>query len=97
MQIKPNASLLFELTRIPRVGLRGKVSHKSKGVDRESRRATEALSFHNLRVTLLHEAVISQVTVQQWAAHDSEDVHSLYIKLGKEASQKVSDALPPLK
>ncbi len=80
-------------------GVRKKVSHKSKGVGREGRRATEALGFHNLRVTaitLLHEAGIPQATVQQWVGHDSEDVHRLYIKLGKEASQKASDALPQI-
>jgi len=78
-------------------GLRKKVSHKSKGVGREGRRKTEAIGFHNLRVTavsLLHEAGIPQATVQEWVGHDSEDVHRLYIKLGKEASQKASDALP---
>ena len=80
-------------------GLREKVSHKSKGVGREGRRKTEAIGFHNLRVTavsLLHEAGIPQATVQEWVGHDSEDVHRLYIKLGKEASQKASDALPKI-
>lgn len=81
------------------VGLRAKVSHDSKGVGREGRRTTEAIGFHNLRVTaitLLHEAGIPQATVQEWVGHKSDDVHRLYIKLGKEASQKASNALPKI-
>jgi len=79
------------------LGLKKKVSHKSKGVGREGKRESEAIGFHNLRVTaitLLHEAGIPQATVQGWVGHNSEEVHRLYIKLGKEASQKASNALP---
>lgn len=81
------------------IGLKQKVSHKSKGVGREGKRVAEGVGFHNLRVTaitLLHEAGIPQATVQGWVGHESEDVHRLYIKLGKEASQKASDALPKI-
>lgn len=75
------------------------MSHKSKGVGREGKRVAVGVGFHNLRVTaitLLHEAGIPQSTVQGWVGHESEDVHRLYIKLGKEASQRASDALPKI-
>lgn len=81
------------------VGLKKEVSHRSKGIGIDGKRSTEVIGFYNLRVTaitLLHEAGIPQATVQGWVGHDSEDVHRLYIKLGKEASQKASDALPKI-
>lgn len=80
-------------------GLREPVSHKSKGVGREGKRTSHQLGFHCLRataITLLHEAGIPQATVQEWVGHNSEDVHRLYIKLGKEAAEKASNALPKI-
>jgi len=81
------------------VGLKKKVSHKSKDLGREGRRVLAGVGFHNLRVTaitLLHEAGIPQATVQGWVGHESEEVHRLYIKLGKQASKRASDALPKI-
>lgn len=80
-------------------GLREPVSHKSKGIGREGKRASSGLGFHCLRVTavtLLHEAGIPQATVQEWVGHNSPEVHRLYIKLGKQAGEKASNALPKI-
>ena len=80
-------------------GLREPVSHKSKGIGRDGKRTSQGLGFHCLRVTavtLLHEAGIPQATVQEWVGHSSSEVHQLYIKLGKEAGTKASNALPQI-
>ncbi|MGE9267979.1 MAG: tyrosine-type recombinase/integrase, partial [Verrucomicrobiales bacterium] len=77
-------------------GLRPRQAHVSKGKGRDSERDKNALSFHCLRataVTMLHEAGIPAATVQEWIGHDSEEVHKVYVKIGREQLQRASSAL----
>ena len=82
-------------------GLREKKSHK-KAVDgegRSARREGNALSFHSLRrtaATLLHEAGVPALMAQEMIGHDSEEVHRLYVNVGRDAMEKAAAALPEL-
>ena len=86
---------------LAQAGLREKKSHK-KAVDgegRSARRESNALSFHSLRrtaTTLLHEAGVPAAVTQELIGHDSEEVHRLYVNVGREAMEKAAAALPEL-
>jgi integrase len=78
-------------------GLREKKSHEGTGVGRDSRREVNELSFHSLRrtaTTLLHEAGIPAAVAQTLIGHDSEQMHEIYVSVGREALKKAVAALP---
>ncbi|MGJ8724472.1 MAG: tyrosine-type recombinase/integrase [Roseibacillus sp.] len=78
-------------------GLREKVSHRATKNGRDRVRQASKLSFHSLRVTavsFLHAQGIPAAVVQEWVGHDSVDVHRVYVRLGDEAMEKASAALP---
>ncbi|MDQ8192504.1 tyrosine-type recombinase/integrase [Roseibacillus persicicus] len=78
-------------------GLREKVSHRATKNGRDHVRHASKLSFHSLRVTavsFLHAQGVPAAVVQEWVGHDSVDVHRVYVRLGDEAMQKASAALP---
>ena len=84
---------------LAQAGLREKKSHKKtdRGEGRSARRESNALSFHCLRrtaTTLLHEAGIPAAVAQEMIGHDSEEMHRLYVNVGREAMEKAAAALP---
>jgi len=84
---------------LARAGLREKQSHRSRDIGRSSRREAGALSFHSLRrtaTTLLHEAGVPAAVVQSLIGHDSEEMHQLYIAVGKDALASAAATLPDL-
>jgi integrase len=84
------------------VGLRAKpvsASHRSRGIGHSGRRKINALSFHSLRrtaTTLLHEAGVPSTVAQALVGHDSAEVHSDYIKVGREALRNAVNLFPIL-
>ncbi len=86
---------------LAQAGLRERQSHKAKadGQGRTGKRQSNALSFHSLRrtaTTLLHEAGIPAAVAQELIGHDSEEIHRLYVNVGREAMEKAAAALPAL-
>jgi integrase len=83
-------------------GLRAKpasASHRSRGTGRSGRRRINELSFHSLRrtaTTLLHEAGVPSTVAQALIGHDSEEVHSDYITVGREALRNAVHKFPTL-
>ena len=80
-------------------GIREKQAHRSRGIGRSVQRQAGALSFHSLRrtaTTLLHEAGVPAAVVQSLIGHDSEEVHQLYVAVGKEALASAAARLPDL-
>ena len=62
-------------------------------------RFASVLSFHSLRrtaTTLLHEAGVPAAVVQSLIGHDSEEVHQLYVAVGKDAMASAAAKLPDL-
>jgi integrase len=85
---------------LARAGLREKQSHRSRDIGRSSRRGAGVLSFHSLRrtaTTLLHEAGVPAAVVQSMIGHDSEEIHQLYIAVGKDALATAAATLPDLR
>ena len=86
---------------LAQAGLREKKSHAkaADGGGRSARRESNALSFHCLRrtaSTLLHEAGIPAAVAQELIGHDSEEVHRLYVNVGREAMEKAAAAFPEI-
>ena len=84
---------------LARVGLRENQAHRSRGIGRSAQREAAELSFHSLRrtaTTLLHEAGVPAAVVQSLIGHDSEQVHQLYVAVGKEALASAAARLPDL-
>ncbi|MGA8655133.1 MAG: site-specific integrase [Chthoniobacterales bacterium] len=80
-------------------GIREKQAHRSRGIGRSAQRQAAGLSFHSLRrtaTTLLHEAGVPAAVVQSLIGHDSEEVHQLYVAVGKEALASAAARLPDL-
>jgi integrase len=83
-------------------GLRAKRAprnHRSRGIGHSGRRAINELSFHSLRrtaTTLLHEAGVPSTVAQAVIGHDSEEVHSDYITIGREALRHAVNQFPVL-
>jgi integrase len=83
-------------------GLRANPSsgnHRNRGVGHSGRRRINALSFHSLRrtaTTLLHEAGVPSTVAQALIGHDSEEVHSDYITIGREALRAAVNQFPHL-
>ena len=74
-------------------------SHRSRGIGHSGRRKINALSFHSLRrtaTTLLHEAGVPSTVAQALIGHDSEEVHSDYITVGREALRNAVNLFPTL-
>jgi integrase len=99
-----NASILSGVFSdlLVQAGLRAKPaprSHRSRGIGHSGRRKTNALSFHSLRrtaTTLLHEAGVPSTVAQALIGHDSEEVHSDYITVGREALRAAANKFPTL-
>jgi integrase len=75
------------------------VSHRSRAIGHSGRRKINALSFHSLRrtaTTLLHEAGVPSTVAQALIGHDSEEVHSEYITVGREALRNAVHKFPAL-
>jgi integrase len=84
---------------LAKAGLRERQSHRSRDIGRSSRRDAGELSFHSLRrtaTTLLHEAGVPAAVVQSLIGHDSEEMHQLYIAVGKDALASAAATLPDL-
>jgi integrase len=83
-------------------GLRAKPAprnHRSRGIGHSGRRRINELSFHSLRrtaTTLLHEAGVPSTVAQALIGHDSEEVHSDYITVGREALRNAVNRFPTL-
>jgi hypothetical protein len=74
-------------------------SHRSRGIGHSGRRRINELSFHSLRrtaTTLLHEAGVPPTVAQALIGHDSEEVHSDYITVGREALRSAVNLFPTL-
>ena len=66
-------------------GLRPRLTHQSRGIGRDRKRAGNELSFHSLRhtaVSLLKDAGIPQAVVQELIGHESEAMSALYTHVG---------------
>ena len=84
---------------LAQAGIREKQAHRSRGIGRSAQRQAAGLSFHSLRrtaTTLLHEAGVPAAVVQSLIGHDSEEVHQLYVAVGKEALASAAATLPDL-
>jgi integrase len=83
-------------------GLRARPAYVSRDGQRlghSARRKINALSFHSLRrtaTTLLHEAGVPSTVAQALIGHDSEEVHSDYITIGREALRDAVSKFPTL-
>jgi integrase len=88
--------------RLIQTGLRAKPAprnHRSLAIGHSGRRQINALSFHSLRrtaTTLLHEAGVPSTVAQALIGHDSEEVHSDYITVGREALRSAAHKFPAL-
>jgi len=74
-------------------------NHHSRGIGHSGRRTINELSFHSLRrtaTTLLHEAGVPSTVAQALIGHDSEEVHSDYITIGREALRNAVNLLPSI-
>jgi integrase len=84
---------------LAQAGIREKQAHRSRGIGRSAQRQAGVLSFHSLRrtaTTLLHEAGVPAAVVQSLIGHDSEEVHQLYVAVGKDALASAAARLPDL-
>ena len=86
---------------LAQAGLRPKKTHAKAedGAGRTGRRVGNALSFHCLRrtaTTLLHEAGVPAAVAQAFIGHDSEEIHRVYVNVGRETLEKAAAALPAL-
>jgi len=84
---------------LAQAGIREKQTHQSRGIGRSSQRQAGALSFHSLRrtaTTLLRETGVPAAVVQSLIGHDSEEVHQLYVAVGKDALASAAARLPDL-
>jgi integrase len=86
-------------TILSQAGLKAYGSHQGVGKGRATKRDTGKLGFHALRMTattLMHDAGIPAATVQAIVGHESEDVHRLYIRMGRESQERALSVLPDL-
>jgi integrase len=88
---------------LTQAGLRVRPVYKSRRnsaiTGRSGRRKINALSFHSLRrtaTTLLHEAGVPSTVAQALIGHDSAEVHSDYITVGREALRNAVKLFPTL-
>lgn len=99
-ETKSAGSLSNQFTAIlAECGLRAPLSHAKEKEGRGNHRERNALSFHCLRATaatLLHDAGIPAAVAQEWIGHDSDEVHNVYVKIGRESLRAASKALPDI-
>lgn len=79
------------------VGLRPAASRMATKQGRSAAREASVLSFHSLRATaatMMHEAGVPAAMVQELIGHDSEEVHRVYVKIGREALREAAGKLP---
>jgi integrase len=82
---------------LARAGLRAHQSHQSRGIGRDGRRASSALSFHSLRhttVSMLRDAGVPQSVAMGFAGHTSPEINNAYTHTGIESLRRAADALP---
>jgi integrase len=75
------------------------MSHRDRGIGHSGRRKINELSFHSLRrtaTTLLHEAGVPSTVAQALIGHDSAEIHSDYITIGREALMSAVNRFPIL-
>jgi integrase len=94
------AQLSNQFTEIlARASLRAHQSHQSRGIGREGKRASSALSFHSLRhttVSMLRDAGVPQSVAMGFAGHTSSEINNAYTHTGIESLRRAADALPDL-
>ena len=81
------------------VGLREKKPHRKAIEGQKSARSANGLSFHSLRrtaTTLLHEAKVPAAVAQSFIGHDSEEMHQIYVSVGREALTDAAATLPDI-
>jgi integrase len=81
------------------IGLREALSRRRTKNGRNTRRASNELSFHCLRhtaVTVLKDAGIPEAVVMELVGHDSKQMSAHYTHVGQEALEKATAALPAL-
>lgn len=84
---------------LAKAGLKAIKSHASKKKGRDGKRDGNKIGFHALRMTattMMHDAGIPSATVQAIVGHESEDVHQVYVKIGRESQERALNALPEL-
>jgi integrase len=84
---------------LARAGLRAHQSHTSRGIGRDGKRASSALSFHSLRhttVSMLRDAGVPQSVAMGSAGHTSPEINNSYTHTGIESLRRAADALPDL-
>jgi integrase len=58
--------------------------------------SSDDMSLRRTATTLLHEAGVPAAVVQSLIGHDSEEVHQLYVAVGKDALASAAAKLPDL-
>jgi integrase len=84
---------------LAKAGLKAVKTHASKKKGRDTKRDGNRIGFHALRMTattMMHDAGIPAATVQAIVGHESEDVHQVYVKIGRESQERALKALPDL-
>jgi integrase len=82
---------------LAKAGLKAVKTHARKKHGRDRKREGSSIGFHALRMTattLMHDAGIPAATVQAIVGHESEDVHRVYVKIGRESQERALNALP---
>jgi integrase len=82
-------------------GLRKPISKRKDATKagRAGAREASVLSYHSLRATaatFMHDAGVPSAVVQELIGHDSEEVHRVYVKIGRESLRGGTDKLPVL-
>jgi integrase len=80
-----------------KAGIREEREEVPKAERKDRKRVRYDVSFHSLRATattLLHEAGIPSSVAQELIGHDSEEVHSTYVRVGREALEKAAKVFP---
>jgi len=95
---KRTALLSNQFTDIlARAGLRVYKSHQFRGIGRDGRRASSALSFHSLRhttVSMLRDAGVPQSVAMGFAGHTSPEINNAYTHTGIDSLRRAADSLP---
>jgi len=84
---------------LSKAGLKVAKTHSKQKQGRDRKRESGSIGFHALRITattLMHDAGIPAATVQAIVGHESEDVHRVYVKIGRESQERALNALPSI-
>lgn len=85
---------------LAQAGFREKKTHKGTCKGRDSKRASNVLSFHSLRhtaVSLLKDAGIPEAVVMELVGHDSKAMSAHYTHVGLAALEKAAAAFPEVR